>query len=274
MTSSSAFNSEDNKSVTKENFPKSEKKRTDINDALKIKPENQIRRKNSESENRKLEKPIFPKTGTIDKDSATEFSKKEVLDKSPKKSPKGENRFKLKTVKEVSSSEAETSKEIPDETRAKIPIETSTYENPEISEFDAEKDEEKKYFEKLSRILEKGEGASPPQEVQQIFLNEIQQWVADSPALNEENKVTEIEKINAVKLSPPEVIETLEKDSDFSEAEPPEQNLSLSIGKISIVIEDSEENVGAAEDLTNKNPTGNKVARTERKFSRLSRRYL
>jgi len=157
---------------------------------------------------------------------------------------------------------------------------------PEISEAGksqpiakAENQPAKEYFKKTAEFLEKG--AADEQEIGQILLREVQEWAADSPASVEIREVMEtpIEKatedVQTMVVSLPAEIFAREpstaKNDETQVLE--EQNFSLSIGTISIVIEGAEKPVSAPE-ASPKTKIQNTAQAAEQRSSRLSRYYL
>ena len=136
--------------------------------------------------------------------------------------------------------------------------------------------EEKKYFSKTAEIIEKGE--RPAAEAQKILFREIQQWVADSPAaidMAEEERGESSETILTMEAARPGPLEaTAVRGSERAENfEFSEQTFDLSIGTISVVIEEPEKSprpepappAAGRQDVTRE---------TKREYSRLSKHYL
>ncbi len=151
--------------------------------------------------------------------------------------------------------------------------------NPDVSETKmiAEPPSQKEYFKKTGELLETGE--TNRQEIQQILLQEVHEWVADAPVLSEvENETIEAKELT-VQISPlPIEQETVLVRDDFARRQDEEQNLeeqnfSLSIGTISIVIEEAEK-PSSPENIPPKMSAESPKGETERQFSRLSRHYL
>lgn len=159
---------------------------------------------------------------------------------------------------------------LPTETSKKIVFKSS--DAPiEINSSDLPK-ERKEYFKQTSEILEKG--AANPQEIQQILLREVQEWVSDAPTFDE-TEIIETNEVSA-KVSPlfePEksVVREVSANRQDARQDLEEQNFNLSIGTISIVIEDAEK-PSAPQNVPPK--TVNESPKTERQFSRLRRHYL
>lgn len=147
--------------------------------------------------------------------------------------------------------------------------------------------ERKEYFVKTAEIIEKGETAEAA-EVQKILFQEIQQWVADSPAALDITEPETDEKTAAVltrevlRLQPPEVPQqalipeliTVREKSEPERAgrgEFAEQTFELSIGTISVVIEEPER---PRQPEPPQAARQNTAGESKREFSRLSRHYL
>lgn len=132
------------------------------------------------------------------------------------------------------------------------------------------------YFKKTGEMLEKGEPNRL--EIQQILLREVQEWAADTPDFVEtETEIVEAQEPRAELPSPLTEEKFVFRETD---AEPPgkaqgleEQNFNLSIGAISIVIEEAEK-MPPPENATPNTPDKSETTETKRQFSRLSRNYL
>jgi hypothetical protein len=170
---------------------------------------------------------------------------------------------------------------------------------------------QKEYFKKTSELLETGKAGK--MEIQQILLQEVQEWTAGGVPVSEEfeNETTETgeKTVKLVELPPVgresfvlretqsanerENQELVEQNSDLlppvehksfflrdtqrnnesEKNELAEQNFNLSIGTISIVTEEAER-PAEPEILSPKTKIENKTRETGRQFSRLSRHYL
>lgn len=153
---------------------------------------------------------------------------------------------------------------------------SNEFETPlDVTEINVEKETERKmYFEKTEKILE--EGGISKEETGRTILQEIQQWVADAPILEKSEDVPTAEKTIKIISSPEAKAENFdagedEKQTQISVLE--EQNLNLSIGKISVHIEGGGE-ISRPEVLPANNSTRTNERKSERSFSRLSRYYL
>ncbi len=147
--------------------------------------------------------------------------------------------------------------------------------------------ERKEYFVKTAEIIEKGEAAKGAEaaEVHKILFQEVQQWVADSPAALDAAEPERGEKTAAVLtqevLRPqqapqvliPELITLREKaePEKAGRGEFAEQTFELSIGMISVVIEEPEMPRQPEPPQTARQ---NAAGETKREFSRLSRHYI
>lgn len=150
--------------------------------------------------------------------------------------------------------------------------ETSLIFPPDVAEIKAEKENTQKiYFEKTEKILE--EGGVSKEETGRTILQEIQQWVADAPDLTE-NYVSPDERTIKIISSPVEKAENSKERENGQVSILEEQNLSLSIGKISVYIEGGEEVSRRAEVVPPNNSGRSNERKSERSFSRLSRYYL
>lgn len=138
--------------------------------------------------------------------------------------------------------------------------------------------ENSEFFSKTTAMIERGEVGSV--DIQTVFFQEVQDWVASSPldATKEQgdlervaaDEITEVARphvknfVNSVRSSSPPFRE--------QQARPVEQNFELSIGSISVVIEEPEK-PRPVEPPAQQN---NRVAVQEdgARFSRLNRSYL
>jgi hypothetical protein len=142
--------------------------------------------------------------------------------------------------------------------------------------------EGKKYFSKTAEIIEKGDTEAA--EAQKILFQEVQQWVADSPAafdMAEKGTGETVETIlttEAARRGPREVnaVRESEQRENTERAERPqvaEQTFDLSIGTISVVIEEAEKSP-RPEAAPPAAGSQHVTRETEREYSRLSRHYL
>ena len=136
----------------------------------------------------------------------------------------------------------------------------------------------KEYFSKTAEIIEKGETSTA--EIQNIIFQEVQEWAAATPddsemPLGNDPGHPEIVITKHFEQSKsPGVIYIRENSSRENErlAEPLEQSFDLSIGTISVVIEEAETSAHlAAPPQTNNRPPSTDA---KREFSRLSRSYI
>ncbi len=133
------------------------------------------------------------------------------------------------------------------------------------------------YFQKTNEMVESG--TASPLEIQKILLREVQEWTSYSPRVQiVENAESTLDKTDVLR----EIVAPIEKnrndlqDAIQTNAEHPEllneQNFSLSIGNISITVEEPEtknQNENVSQNRTNT------VNQTEKRpHSRLSRYYL
>lgn len=137
-----------------------------------------------------------------------------------------------------------------------------------------------RFFAKTVEIIERGEADAT--EFGDILFQEVRQWVAGGPPEQDAPPSlphpTETLTVREVPRIQPEPGTVVIRDSSFQErpvgpAALEEQNFNLSIGTISVIIEDPEkpaEPVRVVQNEQSQNtPTG-----TKREFSRLSRNYL
>lgn len=165
---------------------------------------------------------------------------------------------------------------------------------PQTSEFrEAPQDDEDKtpdktaapsvspqYFQKTTEILEKGSDATPL-EIQQILLQEVRQWAAETPDITEyaETEIVEA-KQPTVKIVPAPTAEesiVVRENSALRGDENQgleEQNLSLSIGTISIIVEDANQPTPTENVAVVRPNNENRGGETKRQFSSLRRHYL
>ena len=147
-----------------------------------------------------------------------------------------------------------------------------------------EKAEKKRHFTKTAEAIELGN--PDPVEIQRILLHEVQEWAAAAPteAAVQDLKAAKAPE-NVVKhqivLAVPELgVVTVRDEKPMERAENAEgsgleeQSFNLSIGTISVVIEDAAKPVQQPE--PRRQNEGNQSTRREsaRQFSRLSRNYL
>jgi hypothetical protein len=125
------------------------------------------------------------------------------------------------------------------------------------------------YFNKTAAILESG--TADKAEIQQILLQEINEWVNAAPAAGEaENEFETGNQARAVLPSP--VKHKPAEISPESSNNLQEQNFNLSIGTITVVIEEPDNQPKAAPE--NQNRSVEKPKPEKPGFSRLSRDYL
>ncbi len=133
------------------------------------------------------------------------------------------------------------------------------------------------YFQKTSELIESG--TATPLEIQQILFREVRQWVSDSPTAETiEQAENVIEKRNEVRAiiapieqKPVVLHETLQTVAENAE-KLQEQNFSLSIGNISITVEEPQNKVQT--EVVSQNQTTAANQTEKRPYSRLSRYYL
>ena len=207
--------------------------------------------------------------------SASDISKEKTAE--PEHTFTGENQSEFSPIEETIFINQEKSGSMENS----APKHPKTSETPQIPT--PEKLSQTEYFKQTAEFLEKG--ATDEIEIGQILLREVQQWAADSPALPEidEIKETPSRKIvqesakDAVKILPLEREAVVIREQFAAKNEDvqilQEQNFSLSIGTISIVLEDAEKPAPTA-DLKSKPKNQNTQRTDERRGSRLSRYYL
>ena len=133
------------------------------------------------------------------------------------------------------------------------------------------------YFQKTSELIKSG--TASPLEIQQILLREVQEWVRDSPTTENigkaENIIEKREEVRAI-VAPIEKKSIVLQESLQAVAENAEklqeQNFSLSIGNISITVEEPENKVQT--EIVSQNRTTAANQTNKRQYSRLSRYYL
>lgn len=147
-----------------------------------------------------------------------------------------------------------------------------------------EKADTKRYFTKTAEVIERSDlGAA---EIQNIMFHEVQEWAAAAPTgtdiqdINAAETSENVVKQKIVRVVPEPGIVTIRSERRVERAESAEnsgleeQSFNLSIGTISVVIEDAEKPVRQADpkrqDQGNQNPRQGSA----RQFSRLSRNYL
>jgi hypothetical protein len=155
--------------------------------------------------------------------------------------------------------------------------ETSESNEPLKSEVVEAKPIQTEYFQKTSELIESG--TASPLEIQQILFREVQEWVRDSPTAETIEQAEEIiEKRNEVRaiVAPIEQKSVVLQESLQAVAENAEklqeQNFSLSIGNISITVEEPENKVQT--EIVSQNRTTAANQTEKRPYSRLSRYYL
>lgn len=133
------------------------------------------------------------------------------------------------------------------------------------------------YFKKTAANLEAG--TADKAEIQQILLQEIYEWTSGVPAVPQakKNEIRELNEVRVIAAQPSEAtIFFEEKEAAQKAAQNPiplkEQNFELSIGNISITVEEPPPPV---QNTTVQNTVGDKrTTVAPREFSRLSRYYL
>lgn len=147
-----------------------------------------------------------------------------------------------------------------------------------------EKADKKRYFTKTAEVIERGGlGAA---EIQNILFHEVQEWTAASPAgtdirdINVEETSENVVKQKIVRAVPESGVVAIRGERRVERAESAEnsgleeQSFNLSIGTISVVIEDAEKPVQQAERRRQDQGNQNTRQGSARQFSRLSRNYL
>lgn len=137
-----------------------------------------------------------------------------------------------------------------------------------------------RFFAKTAEIIEKGEAA--PADISTILFQEVRQWVASGPSKTEPPAATPeaLETLtvrdNLRKETEPGTVvirERIEQERSSEPAALAEQNFDLSIGTISVIIEDPEKAPEPVRAIQNERSQNNSSG-TKREFSRLSRNYL
>jgi hypothetical protein len=154
-------------------------------------------------------------------------------------------------------------------------------EIPESSQTDAPPAiEPPRFFAKTVEIIERGD--PDPAEFGDILFQEVRQWVAGGPPEREAPahlaQATETLTVREATRTAPEPGTVVIRNSSFQErADGPaaleEQNFTLSIGTISVIIEDPEKPAEPVRIVQNEQ-SQNTLTSTKREFSRLSRNYL
>lgn len=136
----------------------------------------------------------------------------------------------------------------------------------------------KKYFSKTAEIIERGDTEAA--EVQKILFQEVQQWVRDSPAFDTAEKGPgerpETILITEAARTGPREVTGFRESAPAENAERPrvtEQTFDLSIGTISVVIEEAEKSP-RPEPAPPAAGSRHVTQETKREHSRLSRHYL
>lgn len=150
-----------------------------------------------------------------------------------------------------------------------VVIETQTYNAPL-------EEQQKDYFKLTNKLLESGRATK--KEIHQTLFSEVQEWVAASPIIEMEEKlfVTNDERVNSI-VKPLIEHERVVLQEPVSVRDEPshaieQQEFNLSIGNISIVIEEPPQSVINQTQVQNKTE---KVSPEEsQEFSRLSRYYI
>lgn len=242
-------------------------------------PENFVTEKPQTSNETRIENPVSAnfhevKTETVDF-AAADFSKEKTAE--PEQTFSSENQSEFPPIEETIFINQEKFAS----TENAAPKDQETFETPQIRI--PEKPLRTGYFKQTAEFLEKG--ATDEIEIGQILLREVQQWTADSPALPEIDEIRETpsRKIvqeaakDAVTILPLERESVVIREQAAAKNEDAqilqEQNFSLSIGTISIVLEDAEKPAPTA-DLKPKPKNQNTQQTNERRGSRLSRYYL
>ena len=159
------------------------------------------------------------------------------------------------------------SAEPPDEPGPSPAVITETVERP-------------RFFVKTAELIEKGEAGS--EDIGNILFQEVRQWVAGGPS--ETDASTDLpEKLEALtvrevprKETEPGTVVIRERIGQERTREPDaleEQNFDLSIGTISVIIEDPEKAPEPVQVIQNER-SQNASTGTKREFSRLRRNYL
>jgi len=162
---------------------------------------------------------------------------------------------------------------------------TEKTEKPKAKRVEAElpeTGEKKQFFAKTAEALERGKVDSA--EIQHILLLEVQEWAAASPTAEPDRLAGE--KSNAAeKMAQPkapagaavigkQLIRRESQAQTFDPGQIEEQNFDLSIGTISVVIEDSAKPPQLPEPKGRDQERATARREAPRSFSRLSRNYL
>lgn len=140
--------------------------------------------------------------------------------------------------------------------------------------------EQPRFFVKTAEIIERGE--TDTADIGSILFQEVREWVAGGPAETgtpaPAPPAMERVTVSEVTREQPEPGTIVIRDGDVHEsaeerAPIEEQNFNLSIGTISVIIEDPEKPADPVRVVQNEQPQ-NAPAGAKREFSRLSRNYL
>lgn len=154
-------------------------------------------------------------------------------------------------------------------------------EIPESSEqITPEKTGQARFFVKTAEIIERGEADTA--DIGGILFQEVRQWVTSGPSEPElpaherpETEMLTVKEIVREKSEPTIVIgETKTREMAETTAPLEEQNFNLSIGTISVIIEDAEKPVDPVRVIQGEGSQAANTTGSKRGFSRLSRNYL
>lgn len=140
--------------------------------------------------------------------------------------------------------------------------------------------EQREFFVKTAEIIERGEAG--PADIGSIIFKEVREWVASGPqAADDQPPGPPAVEMITLTDKPREVAEpgtivirnTSIRETPAGPAALEEQNFSLSIGTISVIIEDQENAPEPVRVIQNERPQSASTG-TKREFSRFSRNYL
>lgn len=140
--------------------------------------------------------------------------------------------------------------------------------------------EQPRFFVKTAEIIERGEPGSA--EINSILIEEVRQWVASGPAepeapavLHQRPESLTVRDVPRRETGPGTVVikERVDHESPGEPAAIEEQNFNLSIGTISVIIEEPEKPAEPLRVVQNERSQDTSSG-VKREFSRLSRNYL
>lgn len=139
-----------------------------------------------------------------------------------------------------------------------------------------------RFFVKTAEIIEKGEAA--PADIGSILFQEVREWVSGGSAAEDSRpsprpETVEILTASEVPMAAPEpgvVVVGRRMEPENPEGPPAieEQSFNLSIGTISVIIEDTEKSPEPVQTVRTPQALNGSTSEPKREFSRLSRNYL